>query len=303
MLIINHDTIAYECEELKQKPYSYARGGGHDHNYAHAVQYDIATAEEAARQRARQLITQIQSDRFDDGAYWPANAARPVNHNTMVSNQRSLSPSTSRNLQQRVPRQASPTDKALVRHQDNQRDKGEQSNSASSSNRRSRSPSVTRFSPERIRVRGSSAIPEDRQLILIDSGAGADLKGAELCSARQLANATELTDPVELETANGNIEVTHVVHDRLRTLREETSSLLLPHSPWALSLGQRCMQQGYSFTWPAGENPYFTTSRGTRVSLIVIGNCPYIDETNNVTALPAHIQEDQHEQPQLPQPK
>eukprot|EP00972_Heterocapsa_arctica_P094801 13980739-Heterocapsa_arctica.AAC.1 len=36
------------------------------------------------------------------------------------------------------------------------------------------------------------------------------------------------------------------------------------------------MTKGYSFMWPAGKNPYFTTPDGSRVELDVVDDIPFL---------------------------
>merc|ERR1711873_250643 len=58
---------------------------------------------------------------------------------------------------------------------------------------------------------------------------------------------------------------------------EETCEFwVCPNSPALASVGRLCMQQGMSFVWPRNEAPYFVTSWGTVVNLLVLDNIPYL---------------------------
>ena len=51
---------------------------------------------------------------------------------------------------------------------------------------------------------------------------------------------------------------------------------VLDDTPSVLSLGKRCMKQGYGFVWPPGENPFMINPDGKRISLFVNGDIPYV---------------------------
>eukprot|EP00972_Heterocapsa_arctica_P052168 7673056-Heterocapsa_arctica.AAC.1 len=55
-------------------------------------------------------------------------------------------------------------------------------------------------------------------------------------------------------------------------LCEEMSPFILEDTPAVLSVGDGCMNKGYSFHWPAYSNPYFITPNGYRVELEIIDN-------------------------------
>eukprot|EP00972_Heterocapsa_arctica_P016745 2470955-Heterocapsa_arctica.AAC.1 len=60
---------------------------------------------------------------------------------------------------------------------------------------------------------------------------------------------------------------THAAPMYISELHEKITPFVLKNTPAVLSIGERTMTKGYSFTWPAGENPYFTTPDGSRVEL------------------------------------
>merc|ERR1711873_359637 len=61
-----------------------------------------------------------------------------------------------------------------------------------------------------------------------------------------------------------------------RGRRENCEFWVCPNSPALASVGRRCMQQGMSFVWPQNEAPYFVTSWGAVVNLLVFDNIPYL---------------------------
>eukprot|EP00972_Heterocapsa_arctica_P037907 5580015-Heterocapsa_arctica.AAC.1 len=57
-------------------------------------------------------------------------------------------------------------------------------------------------------------------------------------------------------------------------LSETINPYVLKETPAALSIGDRTMNKGYSFVWPAFNNPYFILPSGFRVELEVIDYIP-----------------------------
>ena len=62
----------------------------------------------------------------------------------------------------------------------------------------------------------------------------------------------------------------------LVNLGVETRAIVLPTSPSLLSLGKRCMNEGYDFEWRQGRKPVLTTPNGRRVALEVDKFCPVL---------------------------
>ena len=53
-------------------------------------------------------------------------------------------------------------------------------------------------------------------------------------------------------------------------------ALVMPDTPAVISVGERCMDRGFSFFWPAGRRPYLLLPNGHRVDLTVEGKIPYL---------------------------
>eukprot|EP00972_Heterocapsa_arctica_P082907 12216837-Heterocapsa_arctica.AAC.1 len=63
---------------------------------------------------------------------------------------------------------------------------------------------------------------------------------------------------------------------QISELSENINPFVLPETPAVLSVGDRTMNKGYSFIWPAYHNPYFITPNGYRVELEVIDDIPFL---------------------------
>eukprot|EP00959_Pyramimonas_sp_CCMP1952_P441750 9248243-Pyramimonas_sp.AAC.1 len=54
------------------------------------------------------------------------------------------------------------------------------------------------------------------------------------------------------------------------------NALVMPETLRVISIGERCMDHGFSFFWPTGRRPYLLLPSGQRVDLIVEGEIPYL---------------------------
>eukprot|EP00959_Pyramimonas_sp_CCMP1952_P007008 146338-Pyramimonas_sp.AAC.1 len=50
----------------------------------------------------------------------------------------------------------------------------------------------------------------------------------------------------------------------------------MPETPRVSSVGERCMDHGFSFFWPAGQRPCLLLPNGQRVDLAAEGKIPYL---------------------------
>jgi len=131
---------------------------------------------------------------------------------------------------------------------------------------------------------------------LVDTGSAFDLVGRhdvpDWCA--RLATPTESV--VELSTTNGRMIVEKEVLMQVGPFQQHVSPLLLEHSPPVLSMGKRCMEEGYSCHWPSGRQPYLIAPDGAKHVLEVDNMVPYLpdppigDYAAPALALPAGVQ-------------
>ena len=62
---------------------------------------------------------------------------------------------------------------------------------------------------------------------------------------------------------------------------------MLPDSPSVLSVGQKCMEEGFDFVWRANCRPYFRDNNGNKVYMDVKDNVPCLKSWKENIALPA----------------
>eukprot|EP00972_Heterocapsa_arctica_P107600 15851825-Heterocapsa_arctica.AAC.1 len=90
------------------------------------------------------------------------------------------------------------------------------------------------------------------------------------------------------QTANGLTVSTHSAPMRICEFGEDITPFVLQDTPAVLSVGDRTMNKGYTFVWPAYSNPYFVTPNGFRVELGVRDNIPYL-RRGSVRSVPAEV--------------
>ena len=83
---------------------------------------------------------------------------------------------------------------------------------------------------------------------------------------------------IELHTAKGIASVKEEVGIQVMGLRSHANALVLDSTPAVLSVGLRCMEQGWSFRWEAGRPPTMRSPEGVITRLTVFGNVPYLVE-------------------------
>eukprot|EP00972_Heterocapsa_arctica_P074747 11029836-Heterocapsa_arctica.AAC.1 len=117
------------------------------------------------------------------------------------------------------------------------------------------------------------------ELWLIDTGCAHDL-GSLADVARSGDRLRPLTENINFQTLNGGTVSTPM---QIAELSERINPYVLKESPASLSIGDRTMNQGYPFVWPAYRNPYFITPDGFRVELEVIDDIPFLRRGSDVS--------------------
>ena len=95
-------------------------------------------------------------------------------------------------------------------------------------------------------------------------------------------------------TANGVVKSDHEVPLYIAELDEKCYPYILKNTPDVLTMGRRCMCDGYSFVWKAHPNrPYFRRPDGKRIFLTVDHYVPYLLTDLDVAAPVAGESEDE----------
>ncbi len=70
-----------------------------------------------------------------------------------------------------------------------------------------------------------------------------------------------------------------MVEQQIGACGEVAVPYILDSTPDVLSIGRRCVEDGYEFVWrPYSLHPTITTASGKVVKLVVRDCCPYLDD-------------------------
>jgi hypothetical protein len=111
---------------------------------------------------------------------------------------------------------------------------------------------------------------------VLDSGSAFDIVGRSSLSRSATKRIVTSPCPPQLITANGRVDADKVLPLELKNAGITTNALVLEDSPSVLSLGKRCLEEGYSFVWPAHGEPVLTRPDGRKVKLVVHQNVPML---------------------------
>ena len=114
---------------------------------------------------------------------------------------------------------------------------------------------------------------------LVDSGSEQDLISRSVLQQINASGSKPAPNPITLTTANGFTEATEVADVKIKSLLEKCLPYVLEQTPAVLSVGTRCMIQGYSFVWPAGGIPILVRPDGKVIELKIEGYVPVLDDS------------------------
>ena len=110
---------------------------------------------------------------------------------------------------------------------------------------------------------------------IMDTGCGSGLISKAKVEDNNLRRS-KAKNPTQFQTANGNTKGLDVVTMNIVEFDESVEPYVLLDTPSVLSIGRRCMQEGYRFVWLSGKHPYLITPSGKFVALAVEDDIPYI---------------------------
>ena len=90
----------------------------------------------------------------------------------------------------------------------------------------------------------------------MDTVSAVDLVSARDVPSDYVHGVLPLDVPISLSAANGRMLATKCVEMQVGKLADVVSPLVLNSTPPVLSVGKRCMDEGYSFIWNAGDTTY-----------------------------------------------
>ena len=121
-------------------------------------------------------------------------------------------------------------------------------------------------------------------LWIFDSGCGFDM-----CTEDKIKHLMKYilpAEPQEFNTANGPYESSEVVSlsFRMGNVRYDARPYLMEDTPSVLSMGMRCMNEGFCFIWIKGFDPCVITPTGHIEPLCVINCVPYLESRKSSDA-------------------
>ena len=128
----------------------------------------------------------------------------------------------------------------------------------------------------------ATAAPKAGVSWLVDSGSESDLVSKGMLRDVSAQNCRAAEHPISLVTANGSTEASEVADVKLSALPDPVHPYVLDHTPAVLSVGTRCVDQGYSFVWPANGKPILVRPDDKVVQLKIEGHVPVLDDSCKV---------------------
>ena len=116
---------------------------------------------------------------------------------------------------------------------------------------------------------------------LADTGASVDAIDKRHLSQQGRKTIVKMEKSISFDTAAGSITVDASVPLQSKSIGE-IDAVLLKDSPAVITVGRRCMEQGYSFHWDPFKPPVITHPDGTKVTCVVENYCPYVVEEGGV---------------------
>ena len=111
---------------------------------------------------------------------------------------------------------------------------------------------------------------------LAGTGCPIDLVGHNELSTGEQSLTRKVGRTRALQTANGTASTLGSVAAKMQDIDEVVDAHVMQNTPSLISIGKRCVEQGYTFTWPAGELPVLQGPGGEEIVLDVLNNVPYL---------------------------
>ena len=111
---------------------------------------------------------------------------------------------------------------------------------------------------------------------LADTGCPIDLVGLNELRAGEQSLVKKTGRTHALQTANGTASTLGSIAADMQDIDEVIDAHVVQNTPSLISIGKRCMEQGYTFTWPAGELPVLQGPGSKEIVLDVLNNVPYL---------------------------
>ena len=116
-------------------------------------------------------------------------------------------------------------------------------------------------------------VEERDKKFIMDSGCGHDL------IARKKVDRVDMDmyddEVVNVHTANGVTSTSKMTDIKFDVFEESVKAYVLDDTPSVLSMGKRCLEQGFTFVWPSGKEPFMIDKNGLMIKMKVKDHIPY----------------------------
>ena len=86
---------------------------------------------------------------------------------------------------------------------------------------------------------------------------------------------------INFETANGVTSTSKITDIKFEVFEEPVQAHVLDDTPSVLSMGKRCLVQGFTFVWPSGKDPFMLDKNGMMIKMKVKDHIPYVGLDQN----------------------
>ena len=108
---------------------------------------------------------------------------------------------------------------------------------------------------------------------IADTGSAQDLVCSKMIPEDLVYHSHE---PPELITANGSQSADQQASVHIDCTDKEVQPYVLPDTPAVISVGMRCIQDGWDLVWKSFSRPYFKKRDGTKIKFEVKDYVPYL---------------------------
>ena len=146
----------------------------------------------------------------------------------------------------------------------------------------------SRCIPKNINATCAAAVSNDGQHLdiewIADTGSAQDLISKDDLNGLRSYTAPH---PINIITANGPSAADVQADIKVPSLGITSTPYVLPSTPLVLTVGYRCMEEGFDFVWRAYQRPFFRDSEGNKTYMDVRDYVPYLKSWKESTAVPA----------------
>ena len=81
---------------------------------------------------------------------------------------------------------------------------------------------------------------------------------------------------INFHAANGVTSTSKMTDIKFEVFEEPVQAHVLDDTPSVLSMGKRCLDQGFTFVWPSGKDPFMLDKNGMMIKMKVKDHIPYV---------------------------